>query len=208
MKLLDLFCGAGGAAMGYHRAGFTTIVGVDIEPQPNYPFHFIRGDATTPPVDLDAFDLIHASPPCQHFTRYRNAVPDITDRYSDHLAETRRLLAGRPSVIENVEGAPMRADVILCGSMFGLDVKRHRWFELSFPALAPACNHKGWTRRFKSSSDRPNLRYTIEVGAWDEPLELQKQCMGVDWPIGLRELSEAIPPAYTEYLGGLFLARQ
>ena len=205
MRLLDLFCGAGGASMGYHQAGFDEIIGVDIEPQPNYPFEFVQADATQPPFDLADFDLIHASPPCQHFTRYKNVHKDIDERYGDHLAETQSLLADYPYVIENVPGAPMRPDVVLCGSMFGLDVMRHRWFETSFPVLSPACNHKGWKRRFKPSSDRPNKRYTIEIGAWNEPLELQKQCMGVYWDITLRELSEAIPPAYTRHLGEQFI---
>jgi len=210
MRLLDLFCGAGGAAMGYFQAGFEEIVGVDVVPQPNYPFEFIQADALQPPVNLDEFDLIHASPPCQHFTKYKNAVEDITDRYEDHLGPTLAMLNGYPSVIENVPGAPLHADLILCGSQFGLNVRRHRYFELqSWSAFGPGgCNHKGWTRQFKSSTDRPNLRYTIEVGAWDEPLERQKQAMGVDWPITVRELSEAIPPAYTKFIGEQFLAQQ
>jgi DNA (cytosine-5)-methyltransferase 1 len=212
MRLLDLFSGAGGAAMGYHQAGFTEIVGVDIEPQPNYPFEFIQADALAPPVRLEDFDLVHASPPCQHFTKYRNAVKDITERYEDVVAPTRRLLegAGVSYVIENVPGAPIHPDVVLCGSMFGLDVRRHRWFELGgFSAMsAGGCNHKGWARRFKSSTGRANLRYTIEVGSWDERLDDQKAAMGVDWPISVRELSEAIPPAYTEFIGTQFISQR
>ena len=204
-KVLDLFCGAGGASAGYRRAGFD-VVGVDIAPQPHYPFEFIQADV----LDLTAagdVDLIHASPPCQHFTKYRNVHKDITDRYSDLIDPTRQLLeeTGVPYVIENVEKAPVRPDLILCGSMFGLDVRRHRWFELGgFSAMSPACNHKAWTRQFKSSTDRPNLRYTIEVGSWDEPIARQKAAMGIDWTITTRELSEAIPPAYTQYIGEQF----
>lgn len=204
--LLDLFAGAGGSAVGYHRAGFD-VIGVDVVHQPHYPYTFHKADALTFP--LDGYDAIHASPPCQHFTRYRNAVKDITDRYEDLVAPTRRLLeaTGRPYVIENVPKAPVRPDLELCGSMFGLDVRRHRWFELGgWDALAPGgCNHKGWRRRYKPSSTRSNLRYTIEVGAWDEPLEQQKAAMGVDWPITTRELSEAIPPAYTSWIGARLL---
>lgn len=211
MRLLDLFCGAGGAAMGYHQAGFTHIVGVDNQPQPNYPFDFIQADALTH-TDFDAFDLVHASPPCQHFTRYRNAVKDITDRYQDLIEPTLQLLdsSGPPYVVENVPGAPIRADIVLCGSMFGLDVRRHRVFQLSGfgMVLTPPCHHKTWTkRRYKSSSNRANLRYTIEVGAWDEPVERQKQAMGVDWPVTVRELSEAIPPAYTRFIGQQFITQ-
>ena len=210
MRLLDLFCGAGGAAMGYHQAGFTEIVGIDIVDQPNYPFDFVRADALRTPVRLRDFDLIHASPPCQHFTKYRNAVPDITDRYEDHLGGTLALLRSYPAVIENVPGAPLHADLILCGSHFGLDIRRHRHFQLNeWDSFGPGgCNHKGWTRQFKSGTDRPNLRYTIEIGAWDEPLDRQKQAMGIDWQITVRELSEAVPPAYTKYIGEQFLATQ
>jgi len=207
VRLLDLFCGAGGAAMGYHQAGFDDITGIDIAPQPHYPFTFIQADALDPPVDLDDFDLIHASPPCQHFTRYRNHVTDITDRFENLLPETVDLLASYPHVIENLRGAPMRVDVELCGSMFGLDVRRHRWFQTSFPLLGPPCNHSIWTRQFKMSTNRKNLRYTIEVGSWDEPLERQRQAMGVDWQVTVRELSEAIPPAYTRFIGEQFLSQ-
>jgi DNA (cytosine-5)-methyltransferase 1 len=205
MRLLDLFCGAGGASWGYMEAGFNVIVGVDIKPQPNYRGNmFYRADAidflTT--MDMSDFDLIHASPPCQHFTKYRNAVKDITDRYEDLTEPTRWALkqTGIPYVIENVPGAPIHPDLVLCGSMFGLDVMRHRWFELGgFSAMGPGgCNHKGWTRRYKQSTGRKNLRYTIEVGAWNEKLEDQKAAMGVDWPITVRELSEAVPPALHE----------
>lgn len=213
-RLLDLFSCAGGAGRGYQEAGFY-VVGVDIVDQPNYcGDEFYRADALEW-EDFDGFDLIHASPPCQHFTRYRNNVKDITTRYQNHLAETVHMLAdvhashGVPSVVENVPGAPMNADLVLCGSMFGLDVRRHRWFELiGWDAMGPGgCNHKGWTRRFKSSTGRKNLRYTIEVGAWDEKLEDQKAAMGVDWPITVRELSEAVPPSYTKFIGEAFISQ-
>lgn len=209
MRVLDLFCGAGGAAKGYQQAGFTDIVGIDINPQPNYPFTFIQGDALWGWENLDSFDLIHASPPCQHFTRYRNAVKDITERYEDLIAPTRELLlaSGKPFVIENVPNAPIREDLTLCGSMFGLDVRRHRIFEVhGFEIPQPLCNHKVWQRRkYKSSTGRQNLRFTIEVGAWDEPLEDQKAAMGVDFDLTVRELSESIPPAFTRFIGGSFI---
>lgn len=192
--------------MGYHQAGFDEIVGVDIHPQPNYSFTFIQGDALTG-LELSAeFDLIHASPPCQHFTVYRNKVKDITDRYEDLISPTQALLQGTTYVIENVPKAPIRSDLVLCGSMFGLDIRRHRWFEMSFPVNSPSCDHSVWKeRKYKQSSNRKNRRFTIEIGSWDEPLDLQKQCMGVDWDITVRELSEAVPPAYTKYIGEQFL---
>lgn len=215
MRLLDLYCGAGGAAAGYMAAGFV-VVGVDIADQPNYSgdeFHQDDAREVLKRVRPGDFDLIHASPPCQHFTKYRNVVKNITDRYQNHLAETVHMLAdvhastGIPSIVENVPGAPMNADLILCGSQFGLNVRRHRWFELiGWSAMGPGgCNHKSWTRQFKSSTDRPNLRYTMEIGSWDEKLEDQKKAMGVDWPITVRELSEAIPPAYTKFIGEAFI---
>lgn len=201
--------------MGYHQAGFE-VIGVDIDPQPNYPFDFVQADVfdvlAVSPEYFPDLALIHASPPCQHHTRYRNVVKDITDRYEDHCESVVELLAatGIPSVVENVEGSHLHADIKLCGSMFGLDVRRHREFQLiGWDAMSPPCNHKVWTeRKYKSSSTRKNKRFTIEVGAWDEPLELQKEAMGVDWDIELRELSQAIPPAYTKFIGDQFLEQQ
>lgn len=156
MRILDLFCGAGGASMGYHRAfSDAEILGVDITPQPNYPFSFVRANAVT--YSPTGFDLIHASPPCQHFTMYRNNVRDIKDRYEDLVAPTRFMLetSGIPYVIENVPGAPLHNPVTLCGSMFGLDVRRHRLFETNWPIEVPACDHKVWTeRKYKGSSNR------------------------------------------------------
>lgn len=208
MRVLDLFCGAGGAAVGYHRVGFS-VTGVDKEPQPNYPYRVLTADALS--LDIEewgGFDLIHASPPCQHFTRYRNAVKDIAERYEDLIEPTREMLqaSGLPYVIENVPGAPIREDLMLCGSMFGLDVRRHRVFEIhGFAVPQPNCNHRVTVRRkYKSSTGRPNPRFTIEVGSWDEPLELQKAAMGVDWDLTVRELSEAIPPRYTQFIGDAF----
>ncbi len=220
-RLLDLFCGAGGAGMGYHLAGFE-VVGVDINPQPHYPFEFHQLDALTvlgeewianpahDPTPLD-FDAIHASPPCQHFTRYRNSVKDITERYADLVAPTRGalIISGLPYVIENVEGSPLVCPKTLCGSMFDLDVRRHRLFETNWPLCDHdwPCRHRIWGRRFKSSTGRKiNSRYSIEIGSWDEPLAKQKAAMGVDWTITVRELSEAIPPAYTEWIGQQLLA--
>ena len=214
MKLLDLFCGAGGAAMGYHRAGFDEIVGVDIEPQPNYPFEFVQADAMTYP--LADFDLIHASPPCQAFTKYKNARPDLSTRYPDLIAPIRKRLlrdAGGVWVIENVVGSPLKDYVTLCGSMFGLDVRRHRLFESSVLLLTPDCDHTIWPpNRFPGgrSRERGNARVlcrnTVEVGRWNITLDTQNRAMGIDW-MTLKELSQAVPPAYTEWIGKQILAR-
>ena len=113
VRLLDLFCGAGGAAMGYHRAGFTEIIGIDIEPQPNYPFDFIQADALHPPVDIGTFDLIHASPPCQAFTVYGNNKNHVKQDHVNLIPDTRHILAGHSYVIENVPRAPLNNPVQL-----------------------------------------------------------------------------------------------
>jgi DNA (cytosine-5)-methyltransferase 1 len=196
--LLDLFCGAGGASMGYRSAGFD-VVGVDLSPQPNYPFEFHQADALTFP--LDGFDAIHASPPCQSFTAYKRR-PNHVGEYPNLIAPVRDRLvaAGVPWVIENVPKAPLRDPVQLCGSSFGLDVRRHRLFESNYPLTAPPCDHSWQTPRFPPATNRVNLRRTVEVGVWRIPLAVQHAAMGVDW-MTLEELSEAIPPAYTEHLG-------
>jgi DNA (cytosine-5)-methyltransferase 1 len=198
-RLLDLFCGAGGCSVGYHRAGFD-VTGVDIEPQPNYPFEFHQGDAMTFP--LEGFDVIHASPPCQ---RYMTGGLVNRDTRPDLLGPIRARLAasGVPYVIENVPGAPLRRDLILCGSMFGLDVRRHRWFELNprMIALTPSCDHSR-----PAAGVYGNLHG--KAGAWPgmlpSDLPTWQKAMGVDW-MTAPELSEAIPPAYTEFVGAQIL---
>jgi len=211
MRLLDLFCGAGGAAMGYSRAGFE-VVGVDIKPQPEYPFDFVQGDALEyVAAHGQDFDLIHASPPCQHFTKYKNVRKDISARYEDLIEPTRNALraTGKLYVIENVAGAPLLRPVTLCGSMFGLDVRRHRLFESNMEFSVPECRHEVWSKdRFpggrskaRGGHSRTLVRATVEVGAWDIPLEVQQKAMGIDWIKNLRMLSEAIPPAYAAFLG-------
>jgi DNA (cytosine-5)-methyltransferase 1 len=197
MRALDLFCKAGGASAGLARAGFD-VTGVDIEPQPNYPYKFIQGNALE--VDLSGFDFIWASPPCQAFTAYKrrpghvrarpNLIPDIRAR----LQASQALW-----VIENVHGAPLENACVLCGSMFGLDVRRHRYFESNFPITQPKCNHHLQTPRFPPATNRKNLRSTVEVGVWRIPLAVQQKAMGIDW-MALHELSEAIPPAYSEHI--------
>ena len=203
-RLLDLFCGAGGAAMGYHRAGFD-VVGVDVEPQPHYPFEFHQADALTFP--LNGFDAIHASPPCQAFTAYRRRGGGVGDGYPDLIAPVRDGLeaTGCRWVIENVPGAPLRSPVQLCGSGFGLDVRRHRLFESNVALMAPPCAHGLQTPRYAPATNRTNLRKTVEVGVWRIPLDVQRQAMGIDW-MTLPELTEAIPPAYCEFIGEQLLA--
>lgn len=211
-RLLDLFCGAGGAGMGYRRAGFD-VVGVDIKHQKRYPFDFVNFDieilfATGWKrfLDLHGIDAIHASPPCQSFTAYRRKGSGVGDNYPNLIPGTRRALeaSGLPYIIENVEGAPLIDPVTLCGSSFLLDVRRHRLFESNVRLSAPPCAHEWQTPRFPPATNRTNLRSTVEVGVWRIPLEVQSAAMGIDW-MTLGELSESIPPAYTEHLGAQLL---
>lgn len=203
--------------MGYHRAGFDEIVGIDIVPQKNYPFTFIQADALNPPVRLEDFDLIHASPPCQAYSAGKNMWKGrlADDRHPDLVAPTRRLIGGYAHVIENVVGAPLENPTTLCGDSFGLGVKRHRLFETSwFIWSPPACR-----------SDHPDFVVSVfgggalsrtPTGGWTNGIgnfmqrrvhvahEQAKTHMGVEW-MTRDELSQAIPPAYTEYIGTQFL---
>lgn len=200
-RLLDLYCGAGGAAMGYARAGFE-VVGVDIKPQPRYPFEFIQADATT--FSLDGFDVVHASPPCQEYTPLR--ARQNGRHYPDLIASTRELLelAKVPWVIENVPNSPLRHYITLCGNSFGLRTYRHRRFETSWLMFQP--EHRSHTvatstkKRRKDFDAGMNISITGDVGSWLGPA-----CMGIDWMTG-NELSQAIPPAYTEYIGKQLMA--
>ena len=195
-RLLDLFCGAGGAGMGYHLAGFE-VVGVDLSPQKHYPFEFHQADALTFP--LEGFDAIHASPPCQAYSTasHRSDHPDLYVAVRDRLEAF-----GVPWVIENVIGAPYRSGVILCGSMFGLRVRRHRNFESSALIMRLPCDHSG---------DRP---YTItgHAGAGDfehhrgASAEEGPRLLGCEW-MTWDEATQAIPPAYTEFIGTQLLAQ-
>lgn len=207
--VLDLCCKAGGMTKGLQRAGFH-VIGVDKDPQPNYVGdEFIQEDALhtlrTFPHWGRRIAAIHASFPCQTFTDYKRRGAGVGEGYENLIPEGRELLeaTGLPYVIENVYGArsELRDPVMLCGSSFGLDVRRHRLFETNFPVLAPPCAHGWQTPRFPAATNRaPNSRRTVEVGVRRIPLAVQQRAMGIDW-MTLEELSEAIPPAYGEYIG-------
>lgn len=193
--------------MGLANAGFD-VFGVDIEPQPRYPFHFALADALNPPFDFDAFDLIWASPPCQRWCD--GTHPDRRALHPDLIAPIRAMLAASRAltVIENSPRAPLRRDIILDGTMFGLRVLRKRAFELNWwPGLAP------------SSRQFPNMiaaGYSCVVGggrcsgapvasnAW-HTMAAKKRAMGIDW-MNRAELANAIPPAYSEWIGRAALA--
>ncbi len=206
-RLLDLFCCAGGAGLGYSRAGFE-VVGVDIDAQPHYPFSFIEGDALSLDRDfLLTFDAIHASPPCQSYSDLakRNGNghtwPRLIEPVRAMLVKT-----GLPYVIENVDGAPLINPVILCGTMFrGLRVLRHRLFEANFAILTPPHRKHPKVHTF----DRRKAHYGktdewkdfVQVtGGGNCTLAAARQAMGIEW-MTKNEINEAIPPAYTELIG-------
>ena len=208
-KLLDLFCCAGGAATGYHQAGFD-VVGVDISPQPNYPFEFIQGDVMEIAhrrTFLSEFHAIHASPPCQSYsvtakrTGNGTAWPRLVKPVRDMLRRT-----GKPYVIENVVGAPMQNAIMLCGTMFpNLRVIRHRLFESNVLIMTPPhgthpiCHtldrrksHYGKTDEWKD--------FVQVMGGGNCSVAAAREAMGIDW-MSKAELNEAIPPAYALHVG-------
>ena len=179
------------------------MTGVDLEPHASYPFRFVQADALG--AELAGYDLLWASPVCQSFTAYKRRPGHVRPRPNLIPAMRSRLEAsGVPYIIENVPGAPLRAPFTLCGSMFGLEVRRHRLFETSFPVLAPTCNHAAQRGDFPQATNRANRRRTAEIGVWRIPLEVQRAAMGIGW-MSLDELSQAIPPAYSEFIGRAFL---
>lgn len=218
MRVLDLFCNAGGAGMGYARAGFE-VVGVDLHPQKNYPFAFIQHDALTlDPRFMASFDAIHASPPCQGYTSMRHAPG--AKRAPRLIGETRAMLEriGLPWIIENVEEAraEMRDPLTLCGSMFdlgaqGCQLRRHRLFESNVAISPPApCRHDvrpvigvygGHARRRAASAGGRGTRDVWEGGH----RAAMSEAMGMTWAT-CAEMSEAIPPAFTEHLGRQLIA--
>lgn len=206
--LIDLCCSAGGATRGYQLAGFE-VWGVDVVPQVRYPgSRFIRADALDVLAEIGCGRLprpvaVHASPPCQTWSAYRRRGSGVGAGYPDLIGDLRMMLGllGIPYVIENVPGAPLLDPIRLCGSSFGLDVRRHRLFETSWPTTAPPCDHGWQTPRFPQATNRTNPRSTVEVGVRRIPLAVQQRAMGgVDW-MTREELSQAIPPAYTTWIG-------
>jgi DNA (cytosine-5)-methyltransferase 1 len=211
---LDLFCGAGGAAMGLYRAGYD-LVGIDNRPQPRYPFRFIQGDALRPPVRLEDFDLIWASPPCQGYSRLRHLPWLREKRWPKLIAPMREALrsSGVDWVIENVEDAPLDG-ITLCGQMFGLPTYRHRKFECSRLLMEPGHpRHRHVVGRGRMVNDRRKRinkssgggqfgknEQVITVASGQFKKREGERALGIDW-MRVPELAQAIPPAYSEFIG-------
>lgn len=197
-RLLDLFCGAGGAAVGYHRAGFD-VVGVDIADQPHYPYEFYQDDALKYLLEhYDKFDAFHASPPCQAFTKAQRIRGND---HPDFITATRNafLLIGKPWVIENVPGSPLRKPTTLCGADFGLRTYRHRLFESSVKLTRPRCHEPHDAPLAKMGRPPKPGEYMHVVGHFSGVREA-RQAMDIDW-MTRDELAESIPPAYAEWIG-------
>jgi site-specific DNA-cytosine methylase len=221
MRILDLYCGAGGAGTGYNRAGFE-VVGIDIKSQPNYPFAFSQMGAlealqilidggsiltTKGYFKLEDFDFIHASPPCQSSSALTKGTNFGKFEYPDFIAETRRLLhkTGLPYVIENVAGAQIEKDLMLCGEMFGLAVIRHRFFEFSVDCFIDQPAHP--KHRGRVAGMRHGVWYegpyfaVYGDGGGKGSVPQWQDAMDMHWTNVRKEIAEAIPPAYSEYIG-------
>lgn len=212
-RLLDLFCGAGGCSVGYHRAGFD-VVGVDLHPQPRFPYKFIQQDALDyledvarwMPIYGSYFDAVHASPPCQAHSTSAGKSRKAGKTYPDLIASTRELLkaTGLPYVIENVAGAPLINPIRLCGTSFGLPLRRHRLFETNWPLLGLECCHGDFTERRYWTGWRPNgehrLSTVVQVYGNGGDAHQWAEAMQIGW-MAKAELAQAIPPAYTELIG-------
>jgi DNA (cytosine-5)-methyltransferase 1 len=190
-RLLELFCGPGGAARGYQLAGFH-VTGVDVKPQPNYcGDEFILASALDLPLDRGGYDAIHASPPCMAYANVTRWRGDQND-HPRLIAPTRERLkaSGLPWVIENVRTTELHEPVMVCGTRFGLPIRRHRYFESSFPLewFGEPCQHRPSDRAFEHKDERAYA-----------------DAMGCEW-MNKTEARQAIPPAYTFWVGRQLLA--
>ncbi len=205
-KVLDLFCCAGGAGMGFHQAGFE-VIGIDIEPQPKYPFQFIQADAIEYlKSNWQKFDAIHGSPPCQG---YSNLTPKDHKHKHEKMIDVLRaelLKTGKPFIIENVAGArhDLIKPIMLCGSMFKLRTQRHRYFETSFEIEVPyKCDHSQLPLLVTTAS-KASREKRFKLGMKPKSVGNAPLAYGIDW-MDFKGLKEAIPPAYTKFIGSQLL---
>lgn len=204
-KLLDLFCCCGGISEGFARNGFEC-TGVDINDNHNYRHEFIHSDVFKLPLEfLQKFDVIHASPPCQHYSWASTKAKNRGKTYPDLVDRTRQLLlkTGKPFILENVIGAPLRKDIVLCGTMFGLRVIRHRLFEIhGFTVLQPL--HDKHKEPWVDENGRKKSYYASVAGhgghGYSYVFENWKKDMAIEWVKEKTHLTQMIPPAYSEYI--------
>lgn len=197
LRLLDLFCGAGGCSVGYRRAGFS-VTGVDIAAQPRYPYEFYQADALEfLEKNAHGFDVIHASPPCQAYSKTKvirgNEHPDLVSATRAALVAT-----GKPWIMENVQGAPLYRAITLCGASFKLRTYRHRLFESSLELAAP--KHPPHLFKIAKMGRKPKPNEYMHVVGNFSAVKDARIAMGISW-MGRDELKLAIPPAYTEFIG-------
>lgn len=206
MKLLDLYCCQGGASSGYVKAGFT-VTGIDLYPQPKYPYHFIQSDAIDYLLEHGhKYNFIHASPPCQG---YSNLTPEShKGKYKKSISDLRKILCklNIPYCIENVAGAKseMINPLVLCGSMFNLRTQRHRLFETSFKIGSPRkCDHS-LLPLLVTTASKASREKRFKLGIKPKSVSNSVLAYGIDW-MDFNGLKECIPPAYTEYIGLQYL---
>ena len=198
-RALDLFCGVGGAAVGLKMAGFDEVVGMDINPQPDYPFDFVQCDVIKYFPDFFPFDFIWASPPCQAYSLLTFRNKTMKETYGDLMEPTRARLevTGLPYCIENVPLAPMRQDIVLTGAMFGMRILRRRWFECKgFYSLTPTQ---------KQTTCEVTVISGAGFGKGPKNIRDAQEAMQIFWTDNLQSLAEAVPPKYSEYIGKAFL---
>lgn len=218
MRLLDLYCCAGGCSVGYHRAGFTEIVGVDNRPQPHYPFEFFQGDAIEYcRRHAHEFDAIHASPPCQKHSSLNRLKSCRRHNHVDMIPDTRKALlnSGKLYVMENVPGSPLLNAMTLCGTEFNLAVvvngqkrwlRRHRLFESNAMLMAPGTPCTCGRRLIAGVYGHGQKSASQYIRGFPLQASLAREIMGIDW-MSRDEVSQAIPPAYTEFIGRQLLAQ-
>lgn len=204
LKMLDLYCGGGGAGYGYEQAGFN-VTGVDIKPQPKYQGKFIQADAIDYlKAHFQEYDVVHASPPCQAYSMASMQFRKAGKAYVDLIEVTRRELikTGKPYIIENVSGSPLKNPIELCGLMFGMRTYRHRLFESNIEIKTPP--HPKHTAQNAKMGRKPKDGEFIQYVGHFSGVGLVQEMTGLYW-LGQSELAQSIPPQYTKFIGDLII---